>query len=66
MIEVWIPENDLDYYYANGFPSKYLMQEERGYIKLNITLNELQSWKTRIPKTKIQEKNYGNRQILND
>lgn len=66
MIEVWIPENDLDYYYANGFPSKYLMQEERGYIKLNITLSEFQNWKTQIPKTKIQEKNYGNKQILND
>lgn len=68
MIEVWIQENDLNYYYANGFPSKYWSQPpaKTGYLKMSITLNEMQVWQNKTPKSNLQEKRYGGKQLLND
>lgn len=59
-------ENDVDYYYANGFPSKYWTEPQRGAIEMSITLNEFKNWQSKTPKIKLQEKNYGGKQLLND
>ena len=65
MIKVWIMENDLDYYYANGFPSKYWTEPQKNCLELNITLEEFKKWQQKGPKP-IQEKNWGGKQLLND
>lgn len=65
MVQVWIPENDLDYYYANGFPSKYWTSPKAKCISMQITVTELQKWQHAVPKN-LPEYNHNSKQILKD
>jgi len=66
MATVWIPSNDLDYYYANGFPSKYWLSPEKNTIQLSITTDELSKWEKQVPKSNFTEKASHSKKLLND